>query len=133
MSSTRTFAPGSGDITVTLGDQELVLRPSLDAALTLSRQAGGIRLAINKVLDMDLDTIVAVIRLGVGREEAKRLKNLDRLIYENGLLDAQGELVTRCIEYLSNLARGGRPADAIDEQDGGGDTSADPTTKQQLN
>jgi hypothetical protein len=102
--------PGSGDVELVLGPHTLLLRPTLNAGLGISRQAGGIRGAIDKVVNMDLDTIVSVIRLGIGPEEAKRLKNLDRLVYENGLMDAQGELLGRCVEFLSNLARGGRPA-----------------------
>ena len=122
------YYPGSGDIQLILGGEVLTLRPTLDAALALSRQSGGIRQAITKVMDLDLDTIVSVVRLGVGREEARRLKNLDRMIWENGLLDAQGELVLRCIEYLSNLARGGRSADDVVGDDDVGKEGERPTT-----
>jgi hypothetical protein len=110
--------PGSGDVELVLGDTRLVLRPTLNAGLAISRQAGGIRGAIDKVVAMDLDAIVSVIRLGIGPEEAKRIKNLDRLVYENGLTDAQGEVLGKCMEYLSNLARGGRPADVEDDEPG---------------
>lgn len=121
----RSYAPGSGNVEIILDGREYVLRPSLDAALTLSRQSGGIRAAIAKVVDLDLDTIVSVIRLGIGREEAKRIKDLDRLIWESGLLDNQGELILRCVDFLSNIARGGRaPADG--GSSGGGSTE-DPT------
>lgn len=122
----RSYAPGSGNVAIILGGSEFVLRPSLDAALTLSRQAGGIRAAITKVVDLDLDTIVSVIRLGIGRDEAKRIKDLDRLIWESGLLDNQGEIVLRCVDYLSNIARGGRPADES-AGSGGGSATEDPT------
>lgn len=128
MPADRKYSPEAGAVGVTLAGVEYTLRPTLDAALTLSRQAGGIRAAITRVLDLDLDTIISVIRLGIGREEAKRLKNLDRIIWENGLLDAQGELVLRCVEYLSNLARGGRPEGSSSAGDG--DDSPDPTTQQ---
>jgi hypothetical protein len=106
--------PGSGNVELILGGEKLVLRPTLNAGMAISRQAGGIRGAIDKVMAMDLDAIVGVVRLGIGPEEAKRVKNLDRLIYENGLMDAQGEVLGKCMEYLSNLARGGRPADAME-------------------
>lgn len=125
MSSKTTYQPGAGDVVLQLGKDELTLRPSLDAALTLSRQAGGIRTAITRVLDLDLDVIVSVIRLGIGREEARRFKDLDRAIWENGVLDTRGEVVSKCVEYLSNLARGGRPA-ADEGRDGDDDNKADP-------
>lgn len=118
--SKRSYYPGSGDVKIIIGDEEVTLRPTLEAGLALSRQAGGFRLAMQKIVDLDLDMIASVIRLGVGREEARRLKNLDRMIYENGLLDSQGEVVVRCIEYLANLSRGGRPAD-----DEGAEVAAD--------
>lgn len=121
------FHPGAGDVELIIGGEVLLLRPTLNAGLAISRSAGGIRGAIDKVVAMDLDTIVNVIRLGVGQDEAKRLKNLDRMIWENGLYDAQGEVLSKCIEYLSNLARGGKPADAVSEGDGADD--GDPTTR----
>lgn len=117
MADDKQYAPWTGDISITLGDKDYVLRPTLEAALALSRQAGGIRAAITRVLELDLDVIIAVIRAGIGREAGKELRNLDRVIYEHGLLDAQGQLVARCVEFLTNLARGGRPASA-DEDSG---------------
>ncbi len=106
--------PGSGNVELVLGDETLIMRPSLSAGLAISRQSGGIRGAIDKVMLMDLDAIVSVVRLGIGPDETKRVKNLDRLLYENGLMDSQGEVLGKCLEYLTNLARGGRPAEAVE-------------------
>lgn len=115
MAKGNSHHPGSGDVELILqtenGEVTLTLKPSLNAALAISRQAGGIRGAIDKAISMDIDTIISVVRLGVGQEEAKRLRNLDRMLYENGLMDTQGAVLSKCIEYLSNLARGGKPAD----------------------
>lgn len=104
-----------------MGGETLVLRPTLQAGLSISRQAGGVRGAIDKVIAMDFDTIVAVIRHGIGPEEAKRVKNLDRLIYENGLMDSQGEVLGKCSEFLFNLARGGKPQSETDDDGEEGD------------
>jgi len=120
------YPPGSGDVTLELGNHTLVLKPTLQAGLAISRGAGGIRGAIDKVMAMDLDTIVTVIRLGVGQKEAKRYPNLDELVYQNGFLDSQGELLAKLIEYLSNIARGGRPAEEASSDEEGGDTSDPP-------
>lgn len=117
-----TLTPGAGNIEVQLGEHRLVLRPTLNAALNISRMQGGIRGALDKVAAMDLDAIVSVIRLGIGAEESRRLKNLDELVFSNGLMDSQGEVLGRCLEFLAVLARGGRPAD--DESAGEG--SEDP-------
>jgi hypothetical protein len=113
-SSKPGITPGAGNVTITLGEGEdaltLTLRPTLQAGLDISRQHGGVRGAIEKITNMDFDAVVAVIRAGIGREEAKKLKNLEQLVYENGLTDAQGELLARVAEFLFNIARGGRPA-----------------------
>lgn len=126
MSKKQSFVtPGAGDVKITLGGEDLVLKATLNAGLTISRLAGGIRGAMEKVIAMDLDTITTVVTVGLGQEEAKRLKNIDRLVFENGLTDAQGGLPGKCIEFLANLARGGRPADSDDAEGG-----EDPTNPQ---
>ena len=68
----KVYPPGAGDVTLELGDEKLVLRATLNAGLTISRTAGGIRGAIDKVMQMDFDTIASVIRAGVGQKEAKK-------------------------------------------------------------
>ena len=121
------YAPGAGDVRITLGGVEYVLRPTLSAALTVSRLAGGIRGAITRANDLDLDIIVSVIRAGVAPADLQRLRNLEEVVWSEGLLDRRGELVLAVVDYLMNLTRGGRPADASDAApDSGG-----PTTPQQ--
>ena len=111
----KTYPPGAGDVILVLGDEEITLKPTLAAGLAISRQAGGIRGAIDKVMALDLDTIVSIIRVGVGPKEMKRLNGLEEKVYANGLMDSQGELLAKLVEFLGNIARGGRPAD---EEDG---------------
>ena len=113
----KTYPPGAGDVTLSLGDEQITLKPTLQAGLSISRQAGGIRGAIDKVMAMDLDTIVAIIRAGVGPKELKRLNGLEEKIFAHGLMDSQGELLAKIVEYLTNVARGGRPADAEEGED----------------
>jgi hypothetical protein len=117
MAERKVYPPGAGDVTLNLGDQELVLKCNLQAGMSISRIAGGIRGAINKCMDMDLDTIVAVVRFGIGPKEAKHFPKIDEMIFVNGLMDSQGEVLSKVIEYLSNLARGGRPAPAAEEDE----------------
>jgi hypothetical protein len=113
---------GAGDVEVVLGGRTYVLRPSLDACRTLSRLSGGIRGAIDKCASLDFDTVVRVIQAGIGNNEARKLKNIEELIFEKGLMD-DGDIVPRCIDYLSNIANGGRP---MREGEGGGSTEEDP-------
>jgi hypothetical protein len=116
MTDRKVYPPGAGDVTLQIGSNTLVLRPTLPAGLAISRTAGGIRGAIDKVVALDFDTILSVIRVGIGVKEAKNYPKLDEMIYENGLLDSEGAITAKLVEYLTNLARGGRPADAEDDE-----------------
>lgn len=112
------FKVGIGDVPITLGGQEYVLRPSLNACLVISRGSGGIRGAIQKVMDLDIDTIVRIIQVGLGPNTARKLKNLDEMVYQAGLVDTSGQLTTKCIEFLSNISNGGRPLDDSSKEAG---------------
>lgn len=107
----KVYPPGAGDVTLQLGGHTLVLKPTLQAGLAVSRTAGGIRGAIEKVASMDLDVILSVIRAGIGPKEAKRYPNLDTMVWESGFMDSQSALLGGIVDFLTNLARGGRPAD----------------------
>ena len=122
----KIYPPGAGDVPIELADEALVLKPTMQAGLSISRMGGGIRGAIDKVMALDLDMICTVIRTGIGPKEAKRIGNrLEELVYQNGLMDSQGELLSKLVEYLTNIARGGRPADTDSEakDEEGGDDS----------
>ena len=106
---------GAGNITISLGGDdeskhEYVLVPTLAAAQGISRTSGGIRGAIDKVIAFDLDTITNVVRLGLGPRVVKEIgQDFNELVWRAGMTDTGGELVARCIEYLSVLSNGGRP------------------------
>jgi hypothetical protein len=117
----KVYPPGAGDVIINLGDQEVILKPTLAAGLSISRSAGGIRGAIDKVMNLDLDMIMSVIRVGVGPREAKKLNGLEELIWQQGLTDSQGEILAKCVEFLTNLARGGRPAEEAEEDQESGE------------
>jgi hypothetical protein len=122
--------PGSGDVEITLCGQSFTMKPTLNAGLSISRQAGGIRAAMDRVAAMDLDTVITVIRLGVGPEQSKSVKNFDQLVFENGLTDADGGLLGKCMEYLANLARGGKPLDTSSAEEAEAEDSKTPQMAQ---
>lgn len=126
----KVYPPGAGDVTIQLGTKELVLKPSLEVALAVSRTAGGIRGAIEKVASMDIELILTIIRLGIGSKAAKRIPNLDQMVYENGLTDSQGALLGKLVDFLSNIARGGRPAEPVEEDAGDEDDDDDTEAKE---
>ena len=104
---------GAGNVAITLDGEEAVLRPSLKAAQTLSRQADGLMGAIERVTRFDLDTLISVIALGVD----KPAKEVAEAVWRTGV----SELAPHAIKFLGILANGGRPADSS-----GGEEDADP-------
>lgn len=101
---------GAGNVPIVLDGEQLELRPSLGAALAISRGTDGIRGAMNRVLQLDLDAVVMVIGQGLGYENgSKDLKELPEKVWRTGLTDDSGGLVERCVAYLRLLSSGGRP------------------------
>ena len=110
---------GSGDVTITLNDKEYTLRPTLKAAMILSRTSGGIRGTIDAVMQMNLDVITTVIKQGLGPNIVRQFKQeqLEEAIWEAGLTDTSGGILGKCVEYLHVLANGGRPINQNREED----------------
>lgn len=107
---------GAGNVPITLDGEEAVLRPSLKAAQTISKQSGGIIAAVQAVGRFDFETIVAVIALGLGVSQAREVQTLAEKVYSTGLTD----LVEPVTKFLTIIANGGRPVD------GGGEGAKDP-------
>lgn len=124
---TAEYMPGAGDVPITVGAESYVLRPTLEAALAISRQFGGIREALARVNNLDLDAVVSVIRAGIGATEARRVKNLEAAVWGGGLLSGDGELILALVNFLICLANGGKPSGA---RDGGEAAEGNPTTRQ---
>lgn len=99
---------GDGDVPIVLGEHEFVLKPTLKAAMTLSR--GGLIDLVKRCADLDFEAIQSVIVAGIG----KRSKDIPGLIFESGLL----ALSEPCIRFVHILANGGKPFD--DEQETAG-------------
>lgn len=110
---------GLGDVPITIDGEEMVLRPSWQAAQSISRMSGGIMGAIEKVVKLDMETIIAIVQMGLGFGMGKRPPtDLAERIWRTGLTDEGGFVVERCVLYLRTLANGGRPPSADDEQAG---------------
>lgn len=114
-SNTTRARLGAGDVPITLlneaGDPEdLVLKPSYNAARTLSRTAGGLMGAMERVAKLDTDTVVQVITLGLGYDSQNRRapRDLDERVWSTGLSDDSGGLAERCVTYIRVLMSGGK-------------------------
>lgn len=111
---------GAGNVTVTLNEQEYTMVPTLNAAQTTSRLNGGIRGAIDAVIKLDLDVITRVVQVGLGPKVTREIgAKLPDYIWQAGMTDSGGEIVSKCIEYLTLLSNGGRPMTPAEAGDDG--------------
>lgn len=103
---------GGGDVTITLGGQEVVLRATIGAALAISALGGerGFSAVVERVALFDLATIIRVVEIGIGQ----RSKDLPELIWSEGL----NVMAPKAIEFLNALVNGGRSAKVAAEGDG---------------
>jgi hypothetical protein len=93
-----------------------IMRPSLEMALHFSNGQGGLHGATMRCINLDINTIVDVVRMGLGDETMtpKHLRRYQKAIYESGLRD----IGTKCVSILGSLANGGRKvADKAEEDD----------------
>jgi hypothetical protein len=115
-------AIGAGDIPIKLGDDELVLRPTLGAAQFLSRQGGGLMGAVQRCGQYDMDTVVLVIAQGLGLGTGS--KDLPAKIFEAGM----HAMVPKAIRFLNTLSNGGRPPSDDGDAGAEGEDETDPQT-----
>jgi len=108
---------GAGNVEITLDGDTVTLRPTLKAAQSISRQAGGIMGAVEAVSKFDLDAITSIIALGLDRP----VKEVAEAVWRTGCSD----LAPAVIKFLGILANGGRPLD-----DDGGEGDGDPQKRE---
>ena len=104
---------GAGDIQIKLGENDIVLRPSLQACQALASVRGGIADMTSRCLNLEFDAIYQVVLAGMGGTKSK---DLPGLIYEAGLIP----LSEPCIRFLQVVANGGQPLSDEGEDDEGG-------------
>lgn len=105
---------GAGDVPVTLSEKgirkEFKLKCTLDAAMTLSKSYGGLVGAMNRCLNYDLDTLVAVFAAGLGKNSS----SLPGAIYEEGVATCS----VPAVRFITNLTYGGKPPPKKTDGDG---------------
>jgi hypothetical protein len=97
---------GAGDVQIVLDGETVTLRPSLKAALTISREAGGIMGAFRGLSDLNLDTVIGIIAVGLGKKPA----DIEEAVWRTGV----GSLVPGVTQFVSIIANGGKPVDGSD-------------------
>lgn len=96
--------PHSGEVTIKLLQKEIVLKPTLSAAMAISTKFGGFAPVVTNLLNLHLPTMAYVIHHGCGREKG-RPEDLNEKIWMTGTLNLASDLTT----YVTMLSNGGRP------------------------
>lgn len=110
-----------GVFPITLGDETIELKATLNAVKAVSRQFNGISGASQAVLNMNLEAYVFIIRHGAGMDDAKA-RHLEQRVYRQGMLTkftapdgAEATLMGQLVDFVGALANGGKkmvpPAD----------------------
>lgn len=94
-----------GEVSLTLGDETYILRPTLNAIRTLSRAHGGLRPALQTLFNQEFDGVVSIIKIGAGVPDRDE-KALAAKVYAAGMNDAT---LMPLVEYLKVLMNGGKP------------------------
>lgn len=104
-----------GIVTIQLEGKAVELEPTMEACMAVSRIAGGIGSAIERVSRLDFDTIVEIIAHGMGLNPGQRDRQLRPAVFAEGLI----KLAPDVILFLRIIANGGRyPDDDEDGEDG---------------
>jgi hypothetical protein len=109
---------GGGDVPVILDGRELLLKPSLDACIQISRM-GAINDVFARLRAMHFETICQVIGIGLGANPRQREKDIPEAVYNAGIF----AISAVAMEFVHVIANGGRRED--DDEDAGGGPAGD--------
>ena len=100
---------GSGNVPVVIDGEAMVLVPTYAAMVAISAR-GGLRGAMERILQLDAETIIDVLVAGLGYGPGRRPpKDLAEQIWRTGFTLPSGALADAAFNYVSILANGGRP------------------------
>ena len=98
----------------------MVLKPSLDACLQISRMAGNsLELAIQRCARMDFEFICEIIALGLDATSPALKKEVREKVYLTGVINIAAD----CILFVRTIMNGG--VLPKDEDEGGGDDDSE--------
>lgn len=109
-----TPALGASDVEITLLDQKVVLRATLECARALSREGAGIYgqgTLADRLKRYDLDAYCFVVRQGLGLGPAA-VKDLDEQVFRTGMVNLIGPLTKFVIGLGDPEKRRGQEGDA---------------------
>lgn len=98
---------GTGEVELHLPGEALVLKPTLRAALEVSRRLNGFLEADRRLSALDLDAVITVISAGLGPD----VKDVGEKVFATGV----NTLVVPAITFVGYLANGGKAFDSSEE------------------
>lgn len=104
--------PGAANVPIMLDGKEHELVPTLQACMMISNIAGGLNGAVQRCLQLDMNTVVAIITAGLALNP-KQAAMVPEAVYKTGLI----ALSAPCIDFINIVGNGGRPLE--DEGDDG--------------
>jgi hypothetical protein len=119
--------PGAGDVPITLGGEELILVPSLEACRLISKMAGdSLANAIARCNRLDFEFIVDVVALGLSATSPKLKKEVEEKVWRTGVI----QIAADCILFIRTIMNGGKRPDDEEGGDGeGGGPLAEPESQ----
>lgn len=112
---------GGGRVELTLDGKPCYLEPSLEACIEVSKLAGGLGGAMDRCRALHFESICAIVGAGIvingSRLNPRQREDLlPKAIYEAGVIG----VAAACMEFITIIGRGGRPAPDDDEDEGDG-------------
>jgi hypothetical protein len=103
----------AGEVKITLGTEEVTLRPTLEAALSCNRYFGNLQAAATRVASLDFEATVFVVNAALGKS-GKSANATSKLVFEAGLQN----LLTPLIKFIGMLSNGGKEVNAPEDDEG---------------
>lgn len=118
---------GGGNVPIVIDGEDFLLKPTYAAAKAVSSLHGGIAGTISKIVQLDVDTIVAVITAGLGHTGNRPPpKDLAERVWRSGFSDDSGSIAERCVLFCRVLASGGRMPKETGDTGEANDENLDP-------
>lgn len=103
------------EVTFTLGDEEVTLKPTFLAATRIPKAFGGYMPAIDAISKLDPNAMEVVVAHGMGlTPHGQKQMNLPERIYQTGY----PLVAAPCIEFLTILMNGGKKPTETEEATG---------------
>ena len=108
-----------GQVPVTIGDEEMTMKPTLKAYNSIDARFGGLRSALESCATMNISGLSFIVAAGcgIGQREAK---DLPEKIFSAGAIN----LLPKVTEYLM-LLMNPTGKDAVDDDDSEGDSEGE--------